>query len=93
MTFTVLAATGAVAAALEIVDSHVAGWDISIVDTVADNASSRLFMLDAERVPPAGLDLVSPWPVAAPQRPAPAPARRAAGGRVASRAMKCGTAR
>ena len=28
-----------VVAALEIVDSRVAGWDISIVDTVADNAS------------------------------------------------------
>src|SRR6185312_200016 len=33
----VLAATGSLAAALEIVDSRVAGWDISIVDTVADN--------------------------------------------------------
>jgi len=31
--------------AIEIVDSRVAGWDISIVDTVADNASSALFVL------------------------------------------------
>ena len=31
--------------ALEIVDSRVAGWDISILDTVADNASSALFVL------------------------------------------------
>ncbi len=31
--------------AIEIVDSRVAGWDISIVDTVADNASSGLFVL------------------------------------------------
>ena len=55
----VLAATEAVVAALEIVDSRVAGWDISIVDTVADNASSGLFTLGPERVPPDGLDLVS----------------------------------
>lgn len=31
--------------ALEIVDSRVAGWDIGIVDTIADNASSGLFVL------------------------------------------------
>ncbi|TDC66401.1 2-keto-4-pentenoate hydratase [Micromonospora sp. KC207] len=31
--------------AIEIVDSRIAGWDISIVDTVADNASSALFVL------------------------------------------------
>ena len=37
-------------AALEIVDSRVAGWDISIVDTIADNASSGLFVLGDQRV-------------------------------------------
>ena len=31
--------------AIEIADSRIAGWDISIVDTVADNASSGLFVL------------------------------------------------
>ena len=55
----VLAATGSVVAALEIVDSRIAGWDISIVDTVADNASSGLFTLGPEHVLPEGLDLAA----------------------------------
>lgn len=41
----VLRATDFVVAAIEIVDSRIAGWDISIVDTVADNASSGMFAL------------------------------------------------
>jgi 2-keto-4-pentenoate hydratase len=41
----VIRATDFVVAAIEIVDSRIVDWDISIVDTVADNASSGLFVL------------------------------------------------
>lgn len=37
-------------AALEIVDSRIAGWDLTIADTVADNASSGLFVLGDTRL-------------------------------------------
>lgn len=53
----VVAATAFAVPALEIVDSRVAGWDISFVDTVADNASSGLFVLGDARVPVGGIDL------------------------------------
>ncbi|MCS7476792.1 2-keto-4-pentenoate hydratase [Umezawaea endophytica] len=47
----VRAAVAYAVASLEIVDSRVAGWDITFGDTVADNASSGMFVLGADRVP------------------------------------------
>jgi 2-keto-4-pentenoate hydratase len=41
----VIRATDHLLPAIEIADSRVAGWDISIVDTVADNASSGRYVL------------------------------------------------
>ncbi|MEU5903118.1 fumarylacetoacetate hydrolase family protein [Micromonospora sp. NPDC047527] len=41
----VVRATDHLLPAIEIVDSRIAGWDISIVDTVADNASSGRYVL------------------------------------------------
>ena len=53
----VRSAVGCTVAALEIVDSRIAGWDITLVDTVADNASCGLYVLGSRRRPLSGLDL------------------------------------
>ncbi len=47
----VIAAVESVVPALEIVDSRVSNWDITITDTVADNASSAYYVLGATRLP------------------------------------------
>jgi 2-keto-4-pentenoate hydratase len=54
---TVRGAVASAHAAVEIVDSRVAGWDIRIADTVADNASSGLYVVSDRAVP---LDEVEP---------------------------------
>jgi 2-keto-4-pentenoate hydratase len=46
----VRAAVAYAAPALEIVDSRVRDWDITIVDTVADNGSSAMFVLGTIRL-------------------------------------------
>ncbi|MGF6743997.1 2-keto-4-pentenoate hydratase [Paraburkholderia sp. CNPSo 3155] len=50
-------ATDYALAAIEVVDSRIRGWDIRFVDTVADNASSALFVLGSRPVPLADVDL------------------------------------
>jgi 2-keto-4-pentenoate hydratase len=42
------AAAGVAVPAVEIVDSRVRDWSISIIDTIADNGSSALFVLGSE---------------------------------------------
>jgi 2-keto-4-pentenoate hydratase len=55
----VRAAAGVAVPAIEIVDSRIRDWSISIVDTVADNGSSALFVLGEQRIPAADIDFVS----------------------------------
>ncbi|WP_369204889.1 2-keto-4-pentenoate hydratase [Streptomyces sp. PU-14G] len=53
----VLCATEFVLPAIEIVDSRVAGWDLALTDTVADNASSGAVVLGTTPHELAGRDL------------------------------------
>jgi 2-oxopent-4-enoate/cis-2-oxohex-4-enoate hydratase len=55
----VLAATEYVTPCFEVVDSRIRDWKIRIQDTVADNASSGLFLVGKDRVDPKKADLVT----------------------------------
>src|SRR5207247_1431040 len=73
---TVCRAVAGVMAAIEIVDSRVAGWDITLADTVADNASSGLFVVSDQVVP---LSEVEPADVEMVMRVSGAPVSEGAG--------------
>lgn len=53
----VLLATDYVLPALEIVDSRISDWKIKLQDTIADNASSGLYVLGGKPVKPDAVDL------------------------------------
>jgi 2-oxopent-4-enoate hydratase len=53
----VVAATDFVIPAIEIIDSRIRDWKFKIEDTVADNASSGMFVLGARPMPLASIDL------------------------------------
>jgi len=55
----IIEATDYVVPALEIVDSRIKNWDINICDTIADNASSALYVLGEDKVKLSSLDLPS----------------------------------
>jgi 2-oxopent-4-enoate/cis-2-oxohex-4-enoate hydratase len=55
----VLAATAFVKPCFEIVDSRIADWKIKIQDTIADNASSGMFVMGSIPAPPRGLDFIT----------------------------------
>ncbi|MHA3083682.1 2-keto-4-pentenoate hydratase [Acinetobacter sp. ANC 5383] len=55
----ILSATDYAVAALEIVDSRIQNWDISLVDTIADNASCGLFVLGSQPKPLSEVDLIN----------------------------------
>jgi len=53
----VLRCTAYVCPALEIIDSRIQNWELTLVDTIADNASSGLVVLGGRATPLGGLDL------------------------------------
>lgn len=55
----IISATDYALPAIEIVDSRIENWKISLIDTVADNASSAAFVLGSRPVQLSQLDLVN----------------------------------
>jgi 2-keto-4-pentenoate hydratase len=55
----IISATDYALAAIEVVDSRIENWKISLIDTVADNASSAAFVLGSRPVKLDQLDLVN----------------------------------
>ncbi|CAJ0896210.1 2-keto-4-pentenoate hydratase [Ralstonia flatus] len=55
----IIGATAYAVAAIEIVGSRIANWDITLADTIADNASSGLFVLGSRPARLRELDLVN----------------------------------
>ncbi len=53
----VVFATAWIAAAIEVIDSRVKDWKITLADTVADNASSARFVMAAQKTSLADVDL------------------------------------
>ncbi|MGM0557336.1 MAG: 2-keto-4-pentenoate hydratase [Myxococcota bacterium] len=53
----VLRATDFVLPAIEIIDSRIADWTIQYEDTIADNASSGMFVLGSKPVDPSSFDM------------------------------------
>jgi len=53
----VLAATGAVYPAIDVLDSRFAGYSFTLPDVIADNASGAGFVLSGQATNPAGFDL------------------------------------
>ena len=58
----ILRAVAFVLPAIEIVDSRIRDWKISLVDTIADNASSARFVLGTPAIRADGFDFAgAPW--------------------------------
>ena len=55
----IISATDYALPAIEVVDSRIENWKISLIDTVADNASSAAFVLGSQPVKLENLDLVN----------------------------------
>jgi 2-keto-4-pentenoate hydratase len=53
----VLRSTAFVCPSIEIIDSRFDGWNITLCDTIADNASSALVVLGGRMMPPSEVDL------------------------------------